>query len=96
MVYEYRIGVAEHPELDAEVEEVVTEGDARPVLSQPFDWTISTLRDKYEKGQIDLQPEYQRDYVWDLKPELPSRLIESLLLQIPIPPIFFGKMPGQK
>jgi hypothetical protein len=27
--------------------------------------------------------------VWSLKPELPSRLIESLLLQIPIPPIYF-------
>lgn len=96
MVYEYKIGVAQHPELEAEVEEIVAESDARPVLSQPYDWTISTLRDKYERNLIDLQPEYQRDYVWDLKPELPSRLIESLLLQIPIPPIYFGKMPGQK
>lgn len=31
-----------------------------------------------------------------LKPELPSRLIESLLLEIPIPPIYFGKMPGKR
>jgi 5-methylcytosine-specific restriction endonuclease McrA len=28
-----------------------------------------------------------------LKPELPSRLIESILLKIPIPPIYFGKAP---
>ncbi len=96
MVYEYKIGTEYHPELDEEPEELVTESDARPVVSQPFDWTISTLRDKYEKGQIDLQPNYQRDYVWDLKPELPSRLIESLFLQIPIPPIYFGKMPGSR
>ena len=82
--------------MDTEEDEQTTDADARPVLSQPFDWTISTLRDKFEKGQIDLQPAYQRDYVWDLKPELPSRLIESLLLQIPIPPIYFGKMPGQR
>lgn len=96
MVYEYKIGATTYPELDTEAEELVTDGDVRPVSSQPSDWTISTLRDKYEKGQIDLQPEYQRGYVWALRPELPSRLIESLLLQIPIPPIYFGKMPGQK
>ena len=43
---------------------------------------------------MDLQPHYQRQYVWELKPELPSRLVESLLLEIPVPPIYFGKMPG--
>lgn len=30
-----------------------------------------------------------------MKPELPSRLIESLLLNIPIPPIYFAKMPNE-
>ncbi len=68
--------------------------DDRPVSSQPHDWTLSTLRDKRHRGQLDLQPAYQREYVWKLKPELPSRLIESLLLEIPIPPIYFGKLPG--
>ena len=32
--------------------------------------------------------------MWELKPELPSRLIESFLLEIPVPPLYFGKMPG--
>ncbi|MBD0261621.1 MAG: DUF262 domain-containing protein [Tolypothrix sp. Co-bin9] len=81
-----------HAELEPEVEEVTDQTDARPVSSQPHDWTISTLRDKYERGQIDLQPHYQREYVWELKPELPSRLIESLLLQIPIPPLYFVRL----
>jgi hypothetical protein len=96
MVYELETGLEEYPELDAEAEELVVDSDDRPVSSQPFDWTISTLREKYERGQIDLQPAYQRDYVWALKPELPSRLIESLLLEIPVPPIYFGKMPGKR
>jgi Protein of unknown function DUF262/HNH endonuclease len=78
---------------DAEEEEVDI-ADARPVSSQPNDWNISVLRDRLEKGQIILQPHYQREYVFALKPELPSRLIESLLLEIPIPPIYFGKLPG--
>lgn len=85
-----------YPELEDEAEELVADGDDRPVSSQTADWTISSLREKYERGQIDLQPAYQREYVWALKPELPSRLIESLLLEIPIPPIYFGKMPGKR
>lgn len=81
-----------YAELESEVEEATQEQDARPVSSQPYDWTISALRDKYERGQIDLQPHYQREYVWELRPELPSRLIESLLLQIPIPPLYFVRL----
>lgn len=96
MSYELATGLEGYPELDAETEEIVGDADNRPVSSQPFDWTISTLREKFERGQIDLQPAYQREYVWDLRPELPSRLIESLLLEIPIPPIYFGKMPGKR
>jgi Protein of unknown function DUF262 len=82
----------DYAELEPEVEEVTDKPDARPVASQPHDWTISTLREKYERGQIDLQPHYQREYVWDQKPELQSRLIESLLLQIPIPPLYFVRL----
>ncbi len=96
MSYKPETGLEEYPELDAETEDLVVDGDDRPVSSQPFDWTISTLREKYERGQIDLQPAYQRDYVWELRPELPSRLIESLLLEIPVPPIYFGKMPAMR
>src|SRR5574341_551482 len=86
----------EYAELEPEAEETVEEMDARPVSSQPHDWTISTLRDKYERGQIDLQPHYQREYVWELRPELPSRLIESLLLEIPVPPLYFVRLASGK
>jgi hypothetical protein len=75
-------------------EQTAAKFDDRPVSSQPHDWTLSTLRDKWDRGQLLLQPKYQREYVWKLRPELPSRLIESLLLEIPIPPIYFGKISG--
>ena len=84
-----------YPELEPDVDgDEVQNTDARPVSSQPNDWNISTLRDKFERGMVDLQPHYQREYVWELKLELPSRLVESLLLEIPVPPIYFGKMQG--
>jgi hypothetical protein len=86
------IDVEGYAELEQEVEDVASDKAPQPVSSQPHDWTISTLRDKYERGQINLQPHYQREYVWALRPELPSRLIESLLLHIPIPPLYFVRL----
>ncbi len=80
-------------EPEAEDEQPVIKADDRPVTSQTSDWTISALRDKLDRGLLDLQPKFQREYVWSTRPELPSRLIESLLLEIPIPPIYFGKVP---
>ncbi|HET6977484.1 MAG TPA: DUF262 domain-containing protein [Pyrinomonadaceae bacterium] len=85
-----------YPELDPEVEEQQSEPSTKKVTSQPNDWNISTLREKYDRGQIDLQPKYQREYVWATKPELPSRLIESLLLEIPIPPLYFVRLENGK
>lgn len=82
----------DHLEPESEDEQPMIKPDDRPVTSQSSDWTISALRDKLDRGHLDLQPKFQREYVWESRPELPSRLIESLLLEIPIPPIYFGKV----
>jgi Protein of unknown function DUF262 len=68
--------------------------DDSPVVSRPADWTITSLREKWHAGLLNLQPSFQREYVWRLRPELRSRLIESILLEIPIPPLYFGRQPG--
>jgi hypothetical protein len=70
--------------------------DDRPIVSRPADWTITSLREKWDDGLLNLQPTFQREYVWGHKPELPSRLIESILLEIPIPPLYFGQQAGGK
>jgi hypothetical protein len=88
--------LSNYAELEPELEEASDKEDSEPVSSQPHDWTISTIRDKYERGHIDLQPHYQREYVWELRPELPSRLIESILLEIPIPPLYFVRLNSGK
>lgn len=82
----------QYPELESETEEEVNEVDARPVSSQPNDWNVRTLREKYDRGLINLQPDYQREYVWGTKPDLQSRLIESLILRIPVPPLYFMEL----
>lgn len=43
----------------------------------------------YEKHELDIHPEFQRFFRWSNKQK--SRLIESILLGIPIPPIFVAQ-----
>ncbi|UXU90350.1 DUF262 domain-containing protein [Burkholderia sp. S-53] len=58
------------------------------------DYTIEILVKKYMDGIEDNEneiyvPEYQRDFVWDNARQ--SRLIESIVLGLPIPPIFVAE-----
>lgn len=47
------------------------------------DWTVSTVVQQIERGNIDLQPAFQRRAAWDATRK--SRLIESLIIGLPIP-----------
>jgi len=53
--------------------------------------SISEWVSIYEKGELDIHPEFQRFFRWSLRQK--SRLIESLLLGIPIPQIFVAQRP---
>ncbi len=66
----------------------------RRIIAQPYDFSIQDLVDKIKTKDIDLKPDYQRNYTWatnDEKENKRSRLIESLLLNIPIPIIYFAE-----
>ena len=45
----------------------------------------------YEKGELDIHPEFQRFFRWSIRQK--SRLIESILLGIPVPRIFVSQRP---
>ena len=45
----------------------------------------------YEREELDIHPEFQRFFRWS--PKQKSRLIESILLGIPIPQIFVAQRP---
>jgi hypothetical protein len=55
------------------------------MLSYPADFTLEVLVDKWTKGEIKSPPQ-QRHYIWPI--ERASRLIESFLLNLPVPSIF--------
>ncbi len=56
--------------------------------------TISDLLGTYKRGDLRIDPEYQRLFRWNL--ERQSEYIESLLLNIPTPPLFFATNPDGK
>lgn len=60
----------------------------RQIVTQKIDLPISTLPAMLQ-DQIKINPEFQRRDRWD--EERQSRLIESLLMNVPIPPIFLGE-----
>jgi hypothetical protein len=58
------------------------------VVYQTNNFLLPQIRDMIDRGEaINLHPEYQRRLRWTTAQK--SRLIESLLLNIPIPPVFF-------
>jgi len=61
----------------------------RRVYSDKADRSIFELYRQYQKGNLDLQPEFQRLQVWDNSKS--SRLIESVLLEVPIPVIYLSE-----
>ncbi|KHE92185.1 MAG: DUF262 domain-containing protein [Candidatus Scalindua rubra] len=71
-------------EVDVGTEEDVsfTEYD---ISASPNDFNIKTLFDFIDSGIVKI-PGFQRNYVWDIKRA--SKLIESLIIGIPVPQIF--------
>lgn len=53
------------------------------------DWTIETINLQIKKGNIDLQPEFQRRSAWDNTRK--SRLLESIIVGMPVPNIVLAE-----
>jgi hypothetical protein len=60
----------------------------RKVITQPIDLSVTTLNEQWANRTL-LLPDIQREYVWDNAKA--SRLIESLILNIPIPVLYFAE-----
>ncbi|MEU5086173.1 DUF262 domain-containing protein [Streptomyces sp. NPDC021356] len=80
-------------EAETEVEE------APPAIARPWNpeqirvntkqFSLRNALDMIEDGSLELAPDFQRGIVW--KPVQKSRLIESVLLQIPLPAFYFAE-----
>jgi hypothetical protein len=83
--------------LDVEKEDVELDDNSRhekpphpydvvKLRMEPRPLSVFQVLRKIEKNQINLNPEFQRAFVWDVTRE--SRLIESILIRIPLPAFY--------
>jgi Protein of unknown function DUF262 len=85
-------------ELEYEDTEEPEEDEALPaptyeIFSYPADTTLKGYLDQWNNGQLFI-PRFQRNYVWDQTRA--SKLIESFLLGLPVPPVFLYKPASTK
>lgn len=74
-------------------------GEEPPAYSGPWDpqdirvstkqFSLRNILDLIDDGDLELAPDFQRHRVWKLRQK--SRLIESILLQIPLPAFYFAE-----
>jgi len=75
--------------LEEEIERVEVPQSRRTVYTEKGDPEVESLYGKYKRGKLVLQPDFQRHFVWDAVKS--SRLIESALLDIPLPVIYLSE-----
>ena len=59
------------------------------IFTDTYTMTWRELISQYRDGDLKIDPEYQRLFRWDIDQQ--TQYIESILLAIPSPPLFFAK-----
>ena len=62
---------------------------SKEIIVDSYSMSVGELISLYKDGDLDIHPEFQRFFRWTDSQK--TRLIESLLLNIPIPPIFVSQ-----
>lgn len=73
---------------DFEVEVINIPAEKRKLITETYDFTVSTIVEYINNKHIVI-PNFQRGYVWNRAQA--SRLIESLIIQCPIPVIYLSQ-----
>lgn len=62
---------------------------AKTIHSDGYSMSIGEIASLYKDGELDIHPDFQRVFRWDITQK--TRLIESILLGIPLPSIFVAQ-----
>lgn len=62
------------------------DGKRKQAATKALDVSLNELADMYENRELVIRPEYQRLFRWS--EEKQSQFIESLILEMPVPPLF--------
>ena len=72
-----------------DIDEAENLSDKRKIYTEQGDLEIESLLGLFKRGRLNIQPEYQRQFVWDKVKS--SHLIESALLDIPLPMVYLSE-----
>lgn len=75
--------------LEDDVERITVHPSKRKLYTEQSDPEIESVYGKHKRGRLIVQPDFQRQFVWDATKA--SRLIESALLEIPLPVIYISE-----
>lgn len=75
-------------ELDEEQPEEPKPWDPEKVRVSTRQYSLRNILDMIDDGDVELAPDFQRNEVWT--PRQRSRLIESIILEIPLPAFYFA------
>jgi hypothetical protein len=88
--------INEQEELDGHGDDSEEDGDpvfdgggSKKIIWGPKDYTVELLHSKKLNGTLDPNPRWQRNYVFDKIKA--SRLIESVLLDVPLPAVYLAE-----
>ncbi len=81
-------------ESSQEEEALVIGNEPKRIIYQLSTPSIQSLHERFKDGDLVLQPDFQRGYVWNKKKA--SNLIESIILNIPLPLIYTAEVQGAR
>jgi uncharacterized protein with ParB-like and HNH nuclease domain len=75
--------------IELDIEDIIEDEEVYQtfdIATYPSDFTLKGIVNMWNEGGITI-PDFQREFVWSIKQS--SLLIESFLLGLPVPPVFF-------
>ena len=72
---------------EKETYEIDVPKEKRYLNSMSYDYSVQYLYDLMHNGKIVLEVPFQRKQIW--KSDKSSSLIESIIMNVPIPPLYF-------
>ena len=78
---------------DTSLDDAEARGFSQAVL-YASDWTVETIVSQLTRGNIEMNPRFQRRDAWPMKGK--GRFIESVILGLPIPQIVLAEKKGQR
>lgn len=89
MAEEYKNDFEENDNRSEDISVNFLDKKQRELLTSTIDYNLEGLTNLISKRVIDLAPKYQRRFRWDENRK--SKLIESFLMNVPVPPIFLNE-----